>query len=301
MAEISNLGYVVLNVSDLAAWRHFACDIIGMMAGPDTPGRLALRMDDHAYRLLLLEEGSDDIAVAGWQFDTGADLAEFVENVRRNGVAVREGGAALAAERGVEALFVCDDPSGFQHEFFYGATHAPISRPFRSPVMRGAGFVTGRQGLGHILPYAKDYQQSIDFYTRVLGLRVSDYIRDTETLPGISVDATFFHTRTGRHHSLASAFAPSEKCLNHIMVEVQDLNDVGLAYDRCVKAGLEINMGIGHHPNDQVISFYVRSPSGFAFEVGYGSIVIDDATWEVKNYSQMSDWGHSREQIASFD
>jgi 2,3-dihydroxybiphenyl 1,2-dioxygenase len=160
--------------------------------------------------------------------------------------------------------------------------------------MRGKGFVTGRQGLGHILPIARDYDQTVRFYTEGLGFLISDYIRDSETIPGVAFDATFFHTRTGRHHSLATAYAPVSQCLNHIMLEVADLNDVGLAYDRCVKAGLRMSMGIGHHPNDQVMSFYVQSPSGFSVEYGHGSIVIDDSTWEVKNYSQMSDWGHDR-------
>lgn len=301
MAEISNLGYVVLNVSDLKAWEHFACEVIGLMVGHRRDGVIALRMDEHAYRILLQQDSADDLAVAGWQFDSARDLNDYIDGVRAKGLTIRAGSPELQKSRGVEQLFICDDPNGFQHEFFFGATHAPISVPFRSPVMKGPGFITGRQGLGHILPFAKDYQQSIRFYTEMLGLRTSDYIRDSETLPGISVDATFFHTRTGRHHSLATAYAPSDKCLNHLMVEASDLNDVGLAYDRCLKAGLAINMGIGHHPNDQVISFYVRSPSGFGFEYGYGSVIIDDATWEVKNYSQMSDWGHSREQIASFD
>ncbi|MAA73362.1 MAG: hypothetical protein CMN28_01475 [Salinisphaeraceae bacterium] len=165
-------------------------------------------------------------------------------------------------------------------------------RPFHSSVMVGNGFITGRQGMGHVLTIAKDYQKTVDFYTDVLGFRISDYIRDSETLPGVELDATFLHTHTGRHHSLATAHIPAPKKMHHFMVEAQDLNDVGQAYDRCIEAGYDMFSGIGHHPNDKVISFYVQSPSGFGLEFGHGSVVIDDDTWEVKNYQQMSDWGH---------
>ena len=70
------------------------------------------------------------------------------------------------------------------------------------------------------------------------------------------------------------------------------MNDVGLALDRCVKAGYDINMGLGSHPNDKMFSFYVRTPSGFLLEFGCGGIVIDDATWEVKAFKELSTWGH---------
>jgi hypothetical protein len=80
------------------------------------------------------------------------------------------------------------------------------------------------------------------------------------------------------------------------MVEVQDMDDVGLAYDRCVKAGYPMALELGHHPNDRMFSFYVRTPSGFAMEFGWGGIVVDDATWQVITYDKMSDWGHKRDQ-----
>jgi len=110
----------------------------------------------------------------------------------------------------------------------------------------------------------------------------------------VKMDLTFMHTKTGRHHSLATGKVPGEKRLGHLMVQVKDMNDVGLAYDRCVAAGLPIIMHLGHHPNDQMFSFYVRSPSGFAIEYGHGGIVVDDATWKVVTHTRLSDWGHRR-------
>ncbi|MNC29234.1 3-methylcatechol 2,3-dioxygenase [compost metagenome] len=118
-------------------------------------------------------------------------------------------------------------------------------------------------------------------------------------MPGLLVDPTFFHTASGRHHSIATAENPmATKTLNHFMLQVEDLDDVGLAYDRTVKAGIPVALELGHHPNDRMFSFYARTPSGFNFEIGWGGVVIDENDWEVRSYSQMSDWGHKRNQIA---
>jgi len=293
MSELSALGYVVFKVSDLSKWEDFAVNILGLMAGRRGADSLALRMDEHAQRILLERGGEDDLAVAGWQFDSAPELDQYVARLRKQDIAVTDGGAALAASRCVERVYVANDPNGFQHEFYFGPTHAPSSAPFRSALLKGEGFETGRLGVGHILPVAQDYAASLAFYQNVLGLRVSDTIRDADLIPGVTVDATFFHTRTGRHHSLATAFMPHPKRLHHVMLQVRDMADVGLAYDRCLKAGLKIHAGLGHHPNDGMFSFYVETPSGFGLEYGYGGIVIDDANWEVKNYTQLSDWGHA--------
>ena len=51
-------------------------------------------------------------------------------------------------------------------------------------------------------------------------------------------------------------------------------------------------MGLGRHPNDRMFSFYVHTPSGFLLEFGAGGIVVDDADWEIKSYTRLSEWGH---------
>lgn len=293
MAELSNLSYVVLEVRDLDRWGDFARDIIGFHVDPLPEGDgLVLRMDEYAYRILLQRGERDDILVAGWEIHTEQELEAFVATARAAGGLVTED-SALAQTRGVELLYTCPDPNGFVHEVSFGPTLLPISSPFRSAVLSGSGFVTGRLGLGHILPVSKDIGVSIPFYQNVLGLRISDYIR-AEPAPGVKVDATFFHSATGRHHSLATAQFSAPKILNHIMVQYADMNDVGLAYDRVRRANIPLVMELGHHPNDKMFSFYVQTPSGFAMEVGSGGIVIDDSHWKVVTYSQLSDWGHKR-------
>lgn len=293
MAEISSLGYLCVASNHLARWEAFAVDVLGMMARRrDSDGVLALRMDAWEMRLRIEPGPEDDLVAVGWQFETADALNAYVRELASRGVVAVPGDGALAASRCVEQLFSCLDPDGIRHEFFYGPAYAP--QAFHSQVLR-SGFVTGALGVGHYVSAAKDYAKTLAFHRDGIGLKVSDRIRAPLMTPHgeIAFDATFFHTATGRHHSFATAALPFPKRIHHIMVEVRDFNDVGLAYDRCLAAGVPIMMGLGHHPNDGMFSFYAVTPSGFAIEFGHGGCVVDDQTWQVRTYSQLSDWGHA--------
>lgn len=293
MAELQNLAYVVIGASDLCAWQSFGSDIVGAGISEPVGGGLGIRLDNHPWRLLIEQGSDDDLTHAGWDLGSVAALEDYVARLRSRGAEVREEGSELASRRCVERLFSLADPIGFTHEFFSGRTRLLSDGGEISPILRGAGFVIGDLGIGHILPVASDYETSVSWYREVLGLRYSDRIRQ-EMAPGVFADATFFHTATGRHHSLATGAFPSPKRLNHLMLEYRDMNDVGFACDRAKKAGIPIVLELGHHPNDQMFSFYMRTPSGFGLELGHGGVVIDESIWEPQLYDRMSDWGHAR-------
>ena len=242
MTGLKSLNYAVFSVSDFDAWRDFGENIAGMQFSPRADGSAGLRMDEYDYRLLLEQGPDDDIAAAGWDLGSAEALDAYVHALNAKGVPVRRADDALAEKRGIEALYVCNDPNGFRHEFC--ASRKPSSAPFVSRTLRGAGFKTGDLGVGHILPVARDYQESIAFYRDKLGLLYSDRIIQ-QVAPDITADAMFFHTETGRHHSLATGQFPSAKRLNHLMVEYLDMNDVGAAYDRAVAAEVEVGPAVG--------------------------------------------------------
>ncbi|HDR9757488.1 VOC family protein [Burkholderia cepacia] len=293
MQAVSNLGYMVLGVSDLAAWEGFAVNVLGMQVGCRVPGEsLGLRMDDYAQRVLLLKSDLDDFMAAGWEFDTWEALNAYLGQIRAKGVALEQASVEVAAQRCVDRLYFCEDPDGIRHEFYCCAQRTTASHVFRSQVLSGA-FSTGRLGVGHLVSVPRQSDATLAFCRDVLGLRLSDYITG-DAMPGATIEVTFMHAQTGRHHSLALAKVPFpvSKRIHHIMFEVDNPDDVGLAYDRCKKAGVPIMMELGHHPNDRMFSFYMIAPSGFAIEFGCGGIVVDQATWEVKRYTELSDWGH---------
>lgn len=291
MSYISNLGYVVLGVSDLDAWQHFAVDLLGLDLRDANAERLQLKMDERHHRIVLEKNTADDLLIAGWKIENEESLQKFSEHLINKGVILKEFDPSYIKERGAKAMIGCKDPNGFSHEFY--VDNGLSDRPFHSQVLKGRGFQAGDLGVGHILPRSLNYQKSLEWYTEHLLLKISDHIRE-EINPGKVTEATFFHTKTGRHHSLATAFAPGEKILAHLMIEAKDLDDVGLTYDRCVRGGYTPHRAIGRHSNDKMISFYVKSPSGFAIEFGFGGLVVDDSNWEIVTHTRRSDWGHSQ-------
>jgi len=291
LSPISSLGYMVFGVADLARWEDFAVNILGTQIGIRNGNSLGLRLDDYEQRILLIEDGSDDLQAVGWEFDTETKLEAYVDRLRANGVEVTAGDDAAAELRRVDKIYSCLDPNGWQHEFYFSPRMVTLSKRFSSPIVAG-GFLADELGAGHLVVIAKSAQETNNFYQQILDITVSDYIKGEIAPGGPILDATFYHVGTGRHHSIAVAEAPIPQRIDHMMVQVNDLNDVGLALDRCMAAEVPIRMGMGHHPNDRMTSFYMITPSGFACEYGWGGIIIDDDNWEVARYSELSDWGH---------
>ena len=65
-----------------------------------------------------------------------------------------------------------------------------------------------------------------------------------------------------------------------------------LPYDMCQDLEVPIVRGLGRHTNDHMTSFYMKTPSGFDVEYGWGAREVDDATWQVQRHEKGSIWGH---------
>lgn len=284
----AELGYLGLEVSDLVAWRRFATDILGLGIGQPRPdGSLPLRMDGHAHRFLLREGPADDVAYVGWQVAGAAELAAQRRHLADAGLAVTDGTPAEAAARGVAALVHLRDPQGLRVEIFHGAERGASG--WRSAQM-ASGYHTDGLGMGHVLMNVNDSAAADRFWRDTLGFRLSDTV--VASFAGTDIHARFLHVNP-RHHSLAYTELPGyPKRLQHFMLEVNSLDDVGLTLDRCQQAGVPIALSLGRHPNDRMVSFYGVTPAGFLFEVGWGAVTVDDDTWEVKTHRGVSEWGH---------
>lgn len=284
------LGYLAFDVKDPGAWEAFGTGVLGLGVGKRLgDGGFTLRMDDYAQRYFIEGGGTNNLAAMGWEAPDDATLDELVGRLRAAGHEVADGGADEAKRRDVARLVKLTDPGGVPLELFVGPEKGA---PFASELVR-SGFVTGDEGMGHAVITANDQAESQRFYTELLGFRLSDKI--VCEIYGYKVDIAFFHS-TRRHHSLAFG-ERQKKRIHHFMLEVGSLDDVGLAYDRALRAGVPIVQTLGRHPNDGMFSFYAKTPSGFQFELGWGGRKVDDATWQTTTYDHISEWGHHPPQV----
>ena len=294
MTGVKELAYVVYEVGDLADWEHFGVTRLGMQPGRKLDNGFTLRTDEKAHRWIITEGPADDLVVSGYEVESEEALDALVARLADAGVDVAEGDADLAAARRVDRLVRLTDPLGNHIELVTGLADADT--PFHSDLLLG-GFVTGPGGAGHQVLLSKGVarEEYMAFYEGLLGFRISDVIVE-ELAPGMFADLIFLHCNP-RHHSVAFGDMPHPKKTHHFMLEVTDIRDVGLAYDRCMDARQPFEMTLGMHPNDHMFSFYVRTPSGFSVEYGWGGLLIDDETWQVRTLDRLHSWGHRPPEV----
>lgn len=284
---VARLGALAFDATDIPAWRTILVDILGMEERPraDDTEPARFRYDELEHRISLHPSDTDGVHGITWEVDTAAELEDLGRRVTEHGITVEWHEHGANGGRSWVRSFTFIDPEGFPTEIRFGATwdHTPYR-----PSGTVGGYLTGDFGMGHIVLICKDYTGTVKFYEDVLDFKISDYIVWADA------DATFFHVN-GRHHSLAlmnECFGQKGGQFNHFMVEVNDIDDTGRAYDAVKAAGIPLTMDFGRHTNDGMTSFYLRTPSGFALEVGSGGILVNDAEWEVKTWRAPARWGH---------
>lgn len=286
------LGYLCLEVRDLAAFSAFLTDVVGFMPNGEADGWTRFRIDGAAARLFCRQGPADDIVASGWDFGDLAALSAAAERLTAAGAAVTWDPDGLAAARSVNRLASTRDFHGTGVEIFIGQHQA--SDPVVLPHVRH-GFLTGDGlGLGHFVLLSRDKARDLAFYRDALGLRWSDDIVMQLGPIGL-LEASFLHANP-RHHSVAvgqlPAPVPMRSRLDHICFEMRGMDDVGYAHGRFVAVDLPIVRDFGMHPNDQAFSFYGRSPAPFDVEIAYGGITIAEEEWIPQTYDHITKWGH---------
>lgn len=289
---VQSLSYIVLTSPDLAAWRTFACDVLGLMeaAGSDDR-RLLLRMDDRPFRILIEQGEAEGFGAAGWELPGEVAYRATIERLRGAGFSVEEADAADAKARAVTALARLKDPSGSGVELHWG--RVVDYEPFRSSA-GVSGFLTGDMGLGHVVLPAGDLSASLAFYRDHLGFADTDYIRVplSPDPDGPAAQVHFLHCDNPRHHSVALTDLPQPSGAVHVMMEALTLDDVGYALDRVKASGAHLSATLGRHTNDRMVSFYVRTPGGFDVEFGTGGWQVDWSRFVPTISLKDSAWGH---------
>ena len=294
MVRVKRLVYGLYEVRSLDNWRHYLHLMYGLTLQPaQTAGVLEAQVDDTGCRLLFREGPADDCVVTAWECD---DLEGLKTQIEQAGFEAQWGSEQEAAERGAGRLLRTIDPNGLGHEI---VDRTQANNPF-TPADYDNVYDAGDLGLGHMTYMCKAAEAFESFCTKAIGLKPTDYNR-LSVGPGLKINVMFFHANA-RHHSVGGAEVPGGgKILNHFQLEVATRNDVGRAYDRIRKSQYRMAHHVGVHPNDNQISFYVVSPSGFQTEVGSESNLVDD-DHEAVMFNSFSVWGHSmpiREKFAA--
>lgn len=135
---------------------------------------------------------------------------------------------------------------------------ASFGLPERHGPLRGAGprslsAIVRPRRLAHLSIFTRSVSESLEFYTRRLGLRLSD--RSGE-------DVAFTHGPHGSDHHLLALARSDGPGLHHCSWDVATIAEVGQGASQMEAAGYTRGWGLGRHVLGSNYFHYVRDPWG---------------------------------------
>jgi 2,3-dihydroxyethylbenzene 1,2-dioxygenase len=289
MVQVTELGYLGIGVKSLGDWKGFASEIVGLeVVDGETSDRCYLRADNWHHRLIVDEDGTDDLGYLGFRVSGADEFREMARQLADAGVKARIGTDEEARERHVLEVMKLEDPSGNRLEIFHGP-HIQPHKPFHPGRRMHGRFKTGDGGLGHlILRETVGFDKTYQFY-RLLGMRGGVEYRIPVPGRPRALEILFMHCNI-RDHTVAFGL-PDGKRINHLMLEVEEFDDVGLCYEVVKENKVPVGIAPGRHANDHMWSFYFVNPSGWMIETGWGG---RPATHQ-SEYYERDLYGHERQ------
>lgn len=235
ITQLRSIEILASNPADLLSFYE---DVWGLARVGESDGRIDLRARGPEHHVLTLSTGEDHrLGGIGLAAGDEKDVAELTVRLRAESAEILAAGPASVAFR---------DPEGRRVEVTCGLPEHREPSPH----------AYGPDRLSHVVLNSVDLAASKDFYTRVLGFKVSDTYEN---------DQMVFLRCNALHHCVV--LAPGEwTSLNHVAFEVRDADEVMKALGRMRKAGYDTIWGPGRHgPGGNVFCYFV-DPVGKVIE-----------------------------------
>jgi catechol 2,3-dioxygenase-like lactoylglutathione lyase family enzyme len=277
---VHSLHRFVFSVPDLMAavdfYRAFGLEV------REVEGRADLHTMGHPHRWASIYQRPGPKQLEYVSFGIYADdLDALVKRFTQTGVATTPP-HTLADEQGIWIR----DPEGTPVQIVIGPKVTPATKSVASvPVVvpgRGAapsrstaGVVHPRR-LSHILLFSSDVLRSVRFYTKTLGLRLSD--RSGEEI-------AFLHGAHASDHHLVAFVKSDGPGLHHSSWDVASIDDVGIGMQQMADRGHVDGWGLGRHVIGSNYFRYVRDPWGSFAEYSHGiDFIAADMEWNAGDY-----------------
>jgi catechol-2,3-dioxygenase len=247
LIPVRRLGHVTFETPDLEHQIAHYTQVVGLTVATQEKQRavLATHLGDE---VVVLERGARQRCTAlSLHVDSTTDLATAsrvldergIKNERRRDVTPN-----------MHDVLAFDDPNGTRVELFSETKLLP-----RTEARNAAAPIK----LGHIAFMVRDAKQMVDFYTSMLGFRVSDWAGDF-----------FAFLRCGPDHHTVNFLRGDEQRMHHFAFELKDWAHVQKACDHLGEKDVQIVWGPGRHgighnifiyhfdPDHRVVEFYTE-------------------------------------------
>ena len=287
---VHSLDQFVLSVPDASAAEDFYGTFgLDVQAKGNT---LEIKTFGHDHRWGSVVEGAKAKALHHLSFGCYADdLGRLKARIEGNGVKL------------------IDPPPGFESNGFWFRNHegilievkvAPKVSPDKKAESQWVSVGPGKAGaairaksppvrprrLSHVLVFTSDIDASIDFYSRNLGLRLSDRAADI---------VAFMHGIHGSDHHMLALVKSSAPGFHHCSWDVASINDIGLGAMRMADKGYSKGWGLGRHVLGSNYFHYIQDPWGsyaeYSCDIDYIPAIQDWQAGEHRPEDSFYLWG----------
>ena len=270
MIKARRIGHMTLQTPDLQRQVDYFTQTMGLVLIAQEKGRaflgsklghLALQLDhaDKAHCTKLSFEVAPD-----------TDFAALSRILSGEGIKSEIRSDSIP---GMARALVFDDPKGTQIELFseWSTTNEAAETKGVSPLK-----------LGHVAFIVSDLDKTLDFYGRVMGFRISDWIEDW-----------FAFMRCNPDHHTVNFIKGNSNFLHHMAFELKDWAQVETTCDFVATKNIPIIWGPLRHGPGHNISIYFRDPDDQIIEC---FTELDQMKDEALGYFEPRPWHRDRPQ-----
>lgn len=269
MIKVRDIAHVRFRAPDMELGEKFLLDF-GFVKSASTENAIYFRCAGENHHAYVLERGEP--AFLGFALEV-ADRSDLVALTALDGAS----GIEPTGEPGGGERVVLHDPDGLRVEIVHGIAKVPPME-MREPLTLNYAHAKARTNatqrpaigaaqmkrLGHVGLTVTNIQATIDWYSKTLGMILSDAVKaGPQTViafvrcgfPGVYSD----------HHTLALFQGPAAE-FGHAAFEVQDFDAVGLGHYHMKRGQWQHAWGIGRHTLGSQIFDYWLDPWGRMIE-----------------------------------
>lgn len=269
VVKAKSISHVGLKTQNIERQTQFYTQMVGLgETERDTAGRVYLRCNANHHSVVLIPSSETGIDHYGLTVGGLTELESAANALSRAGIPYEtEQSAALGQGTSLRLR----DPDGYVVELL--AEMSQVSPHY------GPRAVQPRK-LGHVTLQVKDCKRAVDFYSEVLGFRVSDWVDDIFVWVRCNPD----------HHGLAFAKMDTVK-MHHFAFEIKDLSYLARQADYLMQNGYALLYGPGRHGPGQNHFEYFRDPERNLIEFACDLQQIwDDVTYVPKVWNSQERW-----------
>ena len=258
MIKLLRLGHATFETPDIEKAIEHHTQVIGLsLAGRD--GKRAFLATRTGQLAVELQQGSQSKCLKlAFEVPSTADFADIRRELQQHGVASEERNDSVP---GLPKVLSFQDPKGTSIELFREWSYVGNEQQ-----VVGAGVFK----IGHIAFFVPELQAMVEFYGKVLGFRISDWIGDF-----------FVFMRCNADHHTVNFIKGDKINMHHIAYEVRDFAHLQSACDVLGQRKIPIawgptRLGPGHNVaifhrdhDDWITEFYAELDQMKDEELGY--------------------------------